>query len=165
MKLKNERIQREGKRFFKFLVVGASGAVVDFGVFNLLSGTFLVPVVPASTASFILAVSNNFFWNRIWTYPDSRSKPLTKQAVQFLILNAVGWIIRTPVFVFLEKPWTRFSEQIILPVAASLGSIGSLLLSMGGVTIGRNLALASAILVVLLWNFGANRIWTYSDVK
>jgi putative flippase GtrA len=30
--------------------------------------------------------------------------------------------------------------------------------------LGRNLALALAVLVVLLWNFGINRIWTYSDV-
>jgi putative flippase GtrA len=30
-------------------------------------------------------------------------------------------------------------------------------------TLGRNLALAAAVVLVLSWNFGANRIWTYSD--
>ena len=27
------------------------------------------------------------------------------------------------------------------------------------------LALALAVIVVLFWNFGVNRLWTYSDVK
>jgi putative flippase GtrA len=31
------------------------------------------------------------------------------------------------------------------------------------VVLGRNFALAIAVIVVLFWNFGVNRIWTYSD--
>jgi hypothetical protein len=29
--------------------------------------------------------------------------------------------------------------------------------------LGRNLSLALAVVVVLFWNFAANRLWTYSD--
>lgn len=31
--------------------------------------------------------------------------------------------------------------------------------------IGENLALVVAVIVVLFWNFGVNRLWTYSDVQ
>jgi len=169
MNVAHGRIRREGKRFVKFLVVGAIGAVVDFGTFNLLNKVLLVGSVAASTISFIAAVSSNFLWNRVWTYPDSRSKPLHRQATQFLLINLVGWIIRTPVFVFSEKPLTRFAQASLLPLlempALVNSSFAGLLAKLDSVTLGRNLALATAVFVVMLWNFGANRIWTYSDVE
>jgi putative flippase GtrA len=42
---------------------------------NLLSHWAQLPLVLAGTISFICAVLNNFTWNRIWTYPESRSRP------------------------------------------------------------------------------------------
>jgi putative flippase GtrA len=33
------------------------------------------------------------------------------------------------------------------------------------IAVGENLALVIAVIVVLLWNFGINRVWTYSDVQ
>lgn len=71
---------RERTRFLRFAVVGIIGAVVDFGVMNLLSSLFPVPIVIgnvvisplvwAGTISFIAAILSNFTWNRYWTYPD-----------------------------------------------------------------------------------------------
>ena len=82
---------RERTRFFRFLVVGLFGAIVDFGIENLLHRFFGVPYVWAGTISFICAVFSNFFWNRYWTYPDSRSKPLAHQASQFLTNHFYGY--------------------------------------------------------------------------
>ncbi|MBN1264410.1 MAG: GtrA family protein [Anaerolineales bacterium] len=169
MSIKSARIKRESKRFIKFMVVGAIGAVVDFGTFNLLNGVFNVWSVAASTLSFIAAVASNFFWNRIWTYPDSRSKPVLRQASQFFLINIVGWVIRTPVFVLSEKPMISFSENKLLPLLAQPSAVNKLLSILPGtldsVTLGRNLALAIAVIVVMFWNFGANRLWTYSDIQ
>ena len=64
---------KERSRFIRFAIVGAAGAVIDFGVFNFLTnlvGYFKENVVWASVISFILAVISNFTWNRLWTYPD-----------------------------------------------------------------------------------------------
>jgi putative flippase GtrA len=78
---------RERRRFLKFAMVGVIGAIVDFGVFNLLAGVFLIPAVWASICSFVAAVVSNFIWNRYWTYPDSRNKPVPKQMAQFGVVN------------------------------------------------------------------------------
>ena len=88
---------RERTRFFRFLVVGCFGAVVDFGIENLLHRFFGVPYVWAGTISFICAILSNFFWNRYWTYPDSRSKPILQQLFQFSLVNVSGLIIRLPI--------------------------------------------------------------------
>ena len=101
------RVVREGKRFFKFTVVGLVGAVVDFGTFNLLSAILGIWSVVASMLSFTAAVTSNFVWNRFWTYPDSRTKPIRHQAGQFAIVNLIGLAIRTPIFA-LAEPRRRF---------------------------------------------------------
>jgi putative flippase GtrA len=156
------RARRELTRFYKFLIVGTIGAVVDFGSFNVMNGLLGVWSVLASVLSFIAAVSSNFIWNRFWTYPDSRSKSIRSQAIQFALVNVVGLVIRTPIFALSEKPAERLIRVIMADGTSYLARTP--LGAIEPAVLGRNLALAIAVLVVLLWNFGINRIWTYSDV-
>ncbi|MCB0032482.1 MAG: GtrA family protein, partial [Anaerolineales bacterium] len=61
---------KEAERFIKFAMVGLIGAIVDFGVFNLLRWILLQVVVEegmitwaitgAQTVSFIAAIGSNF---------------------------------------------------------------------------------------------------------
>jgi putative flippase GtrA len=157
------RTRREINRFFKFSVVGAIGAVVDFGTFNLLANVLGVASIAASVLSFSAAVSSNFVWNRYWTYPDSRSKPVGQQVIQFTIVNLVGLFIRTPIFALAEAPLIRLSEKYLGQVQTMLPESIASLGIVDPVVLGRNLALALAVIVVLFWNFFINRIWTYSD--
>ena len=157
--------RRESRRFAKFLVVGAIGAVVDFGAFNLLFRVFHVDPRLAQAISFTLAVTSNFTWNRYWTYPESRSKPLSRQYAQFFILNLIALLVRTLIFDALNEP-------LIALAAASLdGPLGVIArfavdtLNMTVEQLGNNLALACAVVTMMLWNFFTNRFITYSDVK
>jgi putative flippase GtrA len=159
------RLRREFSRFFKFLIVGTIGAIVDFGTFNLLTSLLGIWSVLASALSFTAAITSNFIWNYYWTYPDSRSKPLRKQAFQFALVNLVGLAIRTPVFAFSEKPLTNFSVTFLEVLPAAIPPGAESILPLSDVVLGRNLALALAVIIVLFWNFGINRIWTYSDVQ
>lgn len=144
--------QQERTRFFRFMVVGAIGAVVDFGTFNLLTLVAKIPAILSSVISFSAAVTSNFIWNRYWTYPDSRSKPIAGQLVQFTLVNVVGLLIRTPLFALLEEPLRRAFTMLdpTLPFSPEF--------------LGHNIALAIAVGVVMLWNFFVNRYWTYNDV-
>jgi putative flippase GtrA len=144
---------KERSRFLRFMVVGTIGAVIDFGVFNLLTHLWGVSAVISSMISFTLAVCSNFLWNRYWTYPDSRSKHVAKQVIQFLVISFVGLGIRTPLFAWLEK-WmvNEFTTlNLKLPFTPTF--------------LGHNISLAIVIVVVMFWNFFANRFWTYADVK
>jgi putative flippase GtrA len=100
--------------------------------------------------SFSAAIVNNFLWNRYWTYPDSRSKTPRRQLVQFVIISIIGLAIRTPLFAFLSNRLSTLIGLTQLPVDVEF--------------IGHNLALAIAVVVVMFWNFFANRYWTYNDV-
>lgn len=144
---------KERTRFLKFATVGALGAVIDFGIFNLLISLDITTSVIASVISFIAAVISNFFGNRFWTYPDSRTKSIRRQGLQFVLVSVIGLIIRTPLFAWLEKTLISLGEQY-LPAG-----------TLSPVFVGHNVALGTAIIVVMLWNFFANRLWTYSDIK
>jgi len=146
--------KRERERFLRFAVVGIIGAVIDFGVANLLVKAFHARLVVAGTISFICAIISNFIWNRYWTYPDSRSKAVAHQLLQFFVINTLGLLIRVPILRYLEPPMEQLAHVLHLEFLPYIDAR----------TVGDNFTLALAVVIVMFWNFFANRYWTYSDV-
>ena len=144
---------KELKRFVKFALIGGLGTVIDFGIFNLLADLFAVSPVIASMCSFSCAVVSNFVWNRIWTFKDSHTKTMLQQFIQFVIVSVVGLIIRTPLLAWLITVFTNIAITTF-HLAQNTAAL-----------IANNLALACAVGVVMIWNFIANRLWTFNDVK
>jgi putative flippase GtrA len=147
-----KRNRKEAKRFLKFMFVGAMGAIVDFGVLNLLAHVFDVPVTIAGVISFSLAVTSNFIWNRYWTYPESRNFPLLRQYLQFFIINATALLIRVPILALVPGSAIAFFESIGVPPATAE-------------VLGNNVALALAVGIAMFWNFFVNRFITYRHIK
>lgn len=147
-----KRNRKEAKRFLKFMFVGALGAVVDFATLNLLAHVLDVPVAIAGIISFTLAVSQNFLWNRYWTYPESRSFPLLPQYLQFFVINATALLIRVPILVLVPGPMAGALESLGLPPATAE-------------ILGNNIALALAVGIAMFWNFFVNRFITYRHIK
>jgi len=143
---------KERERFLKFAVVGVIGAVIDFGVMNLLTQVGNMELVLAGTISFICAIISNFIWNRFWTYPDSRSRPISRQLTMFSLVNIAGVAIRIPILHFIEPPFFELVETLNLHAPLSSEFLA------------KNLTLALAVGIVMLWNFFVNRYWTYNDV-
>ncbi len=145
---------RERARFFRFATVGITGAMVDFGTMNVLTRLLGLPLVVAGTFSFAAAILNNFTWNRHWTYPDSRSKPIVQQLVQFALVSVMGLGIRLPILAFVKPVWLRVLSG--LPFEIPFFSPEFL---------SNNLTLVIAVVIVMFWNFFVNRYWTYNDVE
>jgi len=157
---------KEFERFWKFAVVGGIGFVIDAGTVNLLKvlGIFAAAQLPLAfglaleeegiigTIGFTLAVTSNFLWNRYWTYPDYRSKPVLQQLVTIIGINILGILNRIPILQGLSDPFAQM--------------VGSLTHLENGLAaqIGLNMALMIAVVVVMFWNFFVNRYLTYNDV-
>ncbi len=144
--------QKERTRFLRFAVVGVIGAIIDFGIMNLLTHIVDASLVFAGTISFVCAIISNFIWNRYWTYPESRSRSIVKQLTMFFAVNIAGMVIRIPILHFLEPPMYTLFNGLNLNIALDAESLA------------KNLTLAFAVGIVMLWNFFANRYWTYNDV-
>lgn len=159
---------KEVERFIKFFIVGIMGAVVDFTTLNLLQVTLLVPVDPnhnlkisvATGIAFCAAVMSNFFWNRYWTYPDSRSRSLRRQLVMFYGVNTTALVFRL-IFVGLTfNFFSNFGEKLFI----DLGVVESLNIEQQH-QLGTNIAQILAVILAMFWNFTINRYWTYNDVS
>jgi putative flippase GtrA len=116
----------------KFTLVGAAGYLVNLAVYiALLKGAGL-HYLPAAACSFAVAVTNNYWWNRHWTFRHQRGH-FYYQGLRFLIVSllALG------------------ANLLILRglVAADVDKIG---------------AQALAIILVMPLNFVGNRLWSFA---
>ncbi len=143
---------KERGRFLKFAVVGVFGAIIDFGIMNLLTQVMHMSLVIAGTISFVSAIISNFIWNRFWTYPESRSRPILQQLLMFFIVNIAGVLIRIPILRFVEAPMFALVKSLRWNLPLDAGFLA------------KNFTLALAVGIVMLWNFFVNRYWTYNDV-
>ncbi len=156
---------KEVERFIKFAFVGTLGFFIDVGTVIFLQNTLLPPendqnVLLANSIAFLLAVGSNFIWNRIWTYPDSRSYSVRRQLSQFAIVSIIGLVIRnlwiSGAYEYLGQLSTSILQGAFADYAPRLIDQNKL---------GTTVALIIGVLIVMIWNFAANRFWTYNDVK
>lgn len=162
---------KEVERFLKFAIVGAIGAVIDSMTLFILQATVLAPVEPnkdlkvaiASTIAFFAAVTSNFIWNRYWTYPDSRSRSMRRQMAQFTFINLVGWLGRT-LWISTAYGWLGATLMPILLPEIQMIRPGYTPSHSAEAKLGTMAAWLIGVCVVMVWNFLANRYWTYNDV-
>jgi putative flippase GtrA len=81
------RRKRNWLQLGKFCLVGTSGYVVNLGVFGALLGS-VVDFRLAAVGAFLVAVSNNYTWNRLWTFRDQRGH-VAYQGARFLVVSTV----------------------------------------------------------------------------
>ena len=114
----------------KFCAVGASGYVVNLAVYATLLALD-VHYLLAAVCSFLVAVTNNYLWNRAWTFRRQRGH-LVFQGFRFLLVSTVA-------------------------LAANLVFLG-ILVAAG---VPKLPAQAVAIALVTPWNFVANKLWSF----
>ncbi len=115
----------------KFSLVGASGYVVNLAVYvALLEGAGL-HYLPAAACSFAVAVSNNYAWNRLWTFRHHRGH-VYSQGMRFLAVSLLA-----------------------------LGLNLLLLRGLVALDTGKIVAQALAIVLVTPFSFSANKLWSF----
>ena len=115
----------------KFCVAGASGYVVNLVVFSLLVHGFELHYLVAATCSFLVAVTNNYAWNRLWTFRGQRGH-VAYQGLRFLVVSTCALA----------------ANLLILHVLVQIG-------------LGEVLAQAIAIVLVTPLNFVGNKVWSF----
>lgn len=95
------RYQNTAKQFIKFGVTGAIGAVVDFGVYNILTRgldwntvftVFGYEVIAPNLVSVFIAIISNFILNKYWTF-QNEDKAVVKQWTGYFTLNFFTFIL------------------------------------------------------------------------
>ena len=118
-------------QLIRFCVVGASGYAVNLAVYTLLLKGFDVHYLLAATGSFLVAVTNNYTWNRLWTFRGQRGH-VAYQGLRFLIVSIIALV----------------ANLLILHGLVQLG-------------LSKVLAQAIAIILVTPLNFVGNKLWSF----
>ena len=123
------------RQITKFVIVGGLNTFLDFAVLNFLIASTGIAVGLGFNffkgISFLVAVTNSYFWNKYWTFESGTKKEL--EFVQFLVVSAIGLFINVGVASFV------------------VNSIGA----PGGVSdaLWANIGALIAVAASLVWNF------------
>jgi putative flippase GtrA len=115
----------------KFLLVGLSGYVVNLAVFTFSLKVLSVHHIAAATIAFGVAVMNNFWWNRHWTFA-ARGGHAGFQAARFFAVSLVAFLIQVAILELLvtsaDMPKV-LAQAISLVLATPVNFIGNKLWS------------------------------------
>jgi putative flippase GtrA len=118
---------------FKFLCVGGTGYALNLGVFALLAVALGVHHLAAATIAFAVAVSNNFWLNRHWTF-GARDGHAGFQAARFFTVSLVAFLFSLGVLELLISAFAApkvLAQAISLAAATPLNFIGNKMWSFG----------------------------------
>ena len=115
----------------KFCAVGLTGYAVNIAVFALLVHGLDINYLLAAVCSFLVAVTNNYIWNRLWTFRHMRGH-VAYQGLRFLVVSTIALA----------------GNLLFLSALVALG-------------MPKVPAQALAIILVTPWNFVANKLWSF----
>ena len=120
-------------QFLRFAGVGAIGTLAHYGVLIILVQGAGAGAVPASTAGFVVGALINYILNYHYTFASNRRHH--EALLRFFTVAFVGLLLN------------------------------GLLMALGTKLLGLNYILSQVLSTgfVLLWNFTANRIWTFGE--
>jgi dolichol-phosphate mannosyltransferase len=119
------------EQLVKFCVVGATGYVVNLIVYTLLLEGAGFHYVPAAIGSVLVAVTNNYVWNRLWTFRGQRGH-VVFQGLRFLVVSTIA----------------LGANLLVLHALVQAG-------------LGEVVSQALAIMLVTPVNFVGNKLWSF----
>jgi putative flippase GtrA len=114
----------------KFCAVGGSGYAVNLAVFSALVLGAGIHHLPAATASFLVAVTNNYTWNRLWTFRGARGH-VAYQGLRFLVVAVcalLGNLVLLEALIWLGLPEIP-AQAIAIVLVMPLNFVGNKLWS------------------------------------
>lgn len=120
-------------QLLKFCAVGGSGYAVNLAVFAVAFSALGWHHLAAATVAFVVAVTNNFYWNRHWTF-SAREGHAGFQAARFFTVSVVAFLFAATVLELLvtQAGTPELSAQAVSVVAATpLNFVGNKMWSFG----------------------------------
>ena len=133
------------RQFVKFCIIGASSAIIDIVISSYLIYQLHWNWILANACSFIISVSNGFFWNSRWTFRQSVANRQA-QYFKFVVVNIIGlglnlFIQKSVIMLYTGKFFHQGTPPKTEWIVAKL----------------------TAIILVAMWNFFVNKKWTFKE--
>lgn len=77
----------------RFAIVGFGNFLIIMAVSWLLMHLFSINFYVANIAAYVLALVNNFYWNRIWVFRSTEGR-MGRQALMFLAAYGIAYLVQ-----------------------------------------------------------------------
>jgi putative flippase GtrA len=126
------RRRHNWEQLVKFCVVGITGYAVNLVVYTLLLRGVGVHYIPAAIGSFLVAVTNNYTWNRFWTFKAQRGH-YGYQGIRFLVVSTLALLANLGLLaVYVEAGVDKvLAQAIAIVLVTPVNFIGNKLWSFG----------------------------------
>jgi dolichol-phosphate mannosyltransferase len=117
----------------RFVCVGGTGTVLNLAVFWLLAVALDVHHLVAATVAFLVAVTNNFWLNRHWTF-GAQDGHAGFQAARFFAVSVFAFAIQLSVLELLISSFGApklLAQAISLVIATPFNFLGNKMWSFG----------------------------------
>jgi dolichol-phosphate mannosyltransferase len=129
------RRRKNWEQLVKFCLVGVTGYAVNLWVFSFFVLVLDVHYIPSAVCSFLVAVTNNYTWNRVWTFRSQRGH-VAYQGLRFFVVSSLALVAN-------------------LAVLYALVQVG----------LSEVIAQAIAIVLVTPVNFVGNKLWSFGPQR
>lgn len=119
--------------FGRYLVIGITTFLLDFGIYKLLIWLFEFDEIPANLTSVLLSLLFNFTMSNFWTFKSGRSNQKSK-LVKYSMLATFNYIINNALFAYIVSTYEVPALMVKVGVTA----------------------------LVVLWNFVLYRFWIFT---
>ena len=121
--------------FFRYLLIGGTTFVLDFGIFNFLSVMLDVKPIVANLTSTFLSLFYNFSMSNFWTFKLGKVQQMKKLS-RYAVLAVINYIFgNLAMYFFIEDT-----------------------------TLNHNLAKAIITMMIVSWNFVLYKKWVFKEV-
>lgn len=129
-------LKKDLNGFIRFAIVGSTGMIIDFSIVFFLKEVLGIDLYVSNSLSFTVSSLSNYVLNKIFTFRE-RLGFSYNQFLKFFLISILGLILST-ISIYMMCQFLQIGIYI------------SKLLS---------------ILIVSMWNYSANKIFTFRKVK
>lgn len=122
--------------FVKYTIVGIVGLILDMFLLYVFVEFFYFPVLFASGLAFLVAIINNFFLHKYWTFKD-KSHHFERQFISFFIISVFNMAITVACMYFFVD-WLHIWYMLSKLITS---------------------------IIVLIFSYTANRIFTFKLIN
>src|SRR3989344_7481420 len=119
----------------KFAIVGVANTLINLAVLYILTEFLHIHYIVSAVFAFIVAVTNSFILNKIWTFKENIKHKAASRYIKFIIVSIIALVVNLVfLWVMVEyfEMWYMFAQVL-------------------------------AVILNFIINFFGNKLWTFRE--
>jgi len=109
------------KQFSKFAIIGVINTAINLISLLILTEIFNIYYMTSAVFAFILAVTNSFVLNKLWTFNESFNENFVKKYIKFIVVSTITLLVNLVILYSLtEFLHIHYIISQIIAIAVSL---------------------------------------------